>query len=69
MSSHIFSLVGMVLFVNRDAFLGEWLRGPARVSFVLGDAQVTLTLLVTFSSQKLDFFLILEGLRAIRNWT
>ena len=42
-----FSLVGMVHFVIRDAFLGVRLRGPAQVSFVLGNAQVSVQLLVT----------------------
>ena len=39
----------MVLFVNKDA-LGVKMTGPAQVSLVLGAAQVSLWLLVTFPS-------------------
>ena len=62
---HFFSIVGMLLFVNRDA-LGVRMTRHARVSIVLGAAQVSLWLLVTFLS---SFFLTHEGLRAIHCWT
>ena len=53
MTFHFFS-VGMVLFVNRDAFLGVKLREPTQVSFVLGDAEVFLKPLVTFLSSRIS---------------
>ena len=59
----------MILLVFRDAFLGIRLRGPARVSFMLGAAQVSLERVVTFFLHKIQFFLILEDLRAIHYLT
>ena len=53
MTFHFFSFVGVVLSVNRDAFLGVKMIRPAQDSFVLGDTQVSLWLLFTFLSSLL----------------
>ena len=46
----LFSFVRMVLLVYRDALFGTRLREPARVSFMLGAAQVSFERVVTFLS-------------------
>ena len=58
----------MVLLMYRDALFGTGLREPARVSFMLGAAQVSFERVVTFLL-KVHVFLILEDFRAIHYWT
>ena len=66
-SKPLVSFVGMILLVYRDALIGTRMREPARISFVLGAAQVSLERVVTFL-RKAHFFLILEDCRAIPSW-
>ena len=47
---HFFSFVGMILLVCREALFGIRLREPARISFALRAAQVSLERVVTFPS-------------------
>ena len=64
----LFSFAGMVLLVYRDALFGTRVREPARVSFMLWAAQVSLDRAVTLL-RKAHFFLILEDFRATHYWT